>query len=272
MGGYSGFIMLNWVFCLAFVSCVVSTPTIKSLEEIRIVGGEDVDIMEAPYQVSLVRRGRHTCGGAIVANDIVVTAAHCISGSVPEEYEVRVGSSYSSEGGELYPVGDLLWHPSFDFYKMDSDIAILWLSKPMVFSDKVAPIDMFSGEEEVADGAPTIVTGWGHIREGGGFPTMLQKVIVPKVNEELCNEAYKPTYSITSRMLCAGAPEGGKDACQGDSGGPLVYNNKLAGIVSWGLGCARPDYPGVYAKVSALRQWLDDNIASIRLRHLLRRA
>ncbi|CAB3225851.1 unnamed protein product [Arctia plantaginis] len=262
--------MLSLVFCLALISCVVTAPTIKSLEEIRIVGGEDIEIKDAPYQVSLLSRGTHACGGAIVARDIIVTAAHCVKGARPSQYQVRVGSSYSGKGGKLYPVGDLIWHPAFDFYKMDSDIALLWLSEPLKFSEEVAPIAMADEGEEITDGEETVVTGWGHITESGGLRSMLQMVAVPKVNEKLCIDAYKPAYKITNKMLCAGVPEGGKDACQGDSGGPLVHNNKLAGVVSWGLGCARPDYPGVYAKVSALRRWVDSNISFLRIRHLLR--
>ncbi|KAJ8708427.1 hypothetical protein PYW07_010552 [Mythimna separata] len=248
---------------------IVSVPTIKSLEDLKIVGGEDIDITEAPYQVSLVRGGRHSCGGAIVAKDIVVTAAHCISGSYPEMYKVRVGSSYSQKGGDLYPVGDLLWHPDFNYSKMDSDIAILWLSRPLTFSTTVAPVEMMARNEEINDGDLTVVTGWGNLFETGGTPSKLQSVAVPKVNERVCSAAYQPVYSITRNMLCAGASEGGKDACQGDSGGPLVHNNKLAGIVSWGLGCARPDYPGVYAKISALRTWIDKSIYQLRWKHIV---
>nr|XP_049705930.1 vitellin-degrading protease-like [Helicoverpa armigera] len=262
--------MISLVFCFAFFSFVVSTPTIKSLEDLKIVGGEDIEITDAPYQVSLVRRGRHSCGGALVADDIVVTAAHCISGSFPEMYEIRVGSSFSQKGGDLYPVGDFRWHPDFSYSKMDSDIAVLWLKKKVVFSDRVAPIEMADKDEEILDGDVTVVTGWGNLFETGGMPHILQRVAVPKVNEQQCNAAYQPVYTITNNMLCAGTSEGGKDACQGDSGGPLVHNNKLAGIVSWGLGCARPDYPGVYAKVSALRTWLDNNIAMLRWKHVQR--
>ncbi|KAL0860394.1 hypothetical protein ABMA27_009788 [Loxostege sticticalis] len=256
---------MNMSVCIG----LVASPTSR-INEIRIVGGEDIDITEAPYQVSLLFRGRHSCGGTLVANDIVITAAHCISGSDPSNYQVRAGSSFSERDGIVYPVGEILAHPDFSFSRMDNDIAVVWLSKPVTFSDRIAAIDMTSAEEEVQDGEITQVTGWGNIREGGGFPTILQRVEVPIVNSQACGKAYEPLYTITSRMLCAGVPEGGKDACQGDSGGPLVHNGKLAGVVSWGLGCARPDYPGVYAKVSALRRWVDEHILYLRLKNVMR--
>ncbi|KAH9634405.1 hypothetical protein HF086_000231 [Spodoptera exigua] len=138
----------------------------------------------------------------------------------PEEYQIRAGSSYSEKEGQLYPVGDIVWHPSFDYGKMDSDIAILWLSKPLVFSDKIRPVNLMGIGEEINDGADTIVTGWGNL--------------------------------------------------YGDSGGPLVHKNKLAGVVSWGLGCARPEYPGVYSKISALRSWIDENVYQLRWKHMWR--
>ncbi|KAJ0171767.1 hypothetical protein K1T71_012530 [Dendrolimus kikuchii] len=260
---------LLWFTLFGFA---VSSPTLKDDqdEHLKIVGGENIEITEAPYQVSIQYRGRHTCGGAIVDTNIIVTAAHCIFGTQAFNYQVRAGSSFSQRDGLMSLVSDMIWHPGFNYATMDNDVAILWLATPLTFNGVVAPIEMFQAGEEVTDGDITVVTGWGHISEGGGYPTMLQRVLVPKVNEAVCDFAYQPMYRITPRMLCAGTPAGGKDACQGDSGGPLIYNGKLAGIVSWGLGCARPDYPGVYAKVSSLRGWLDLNIAMMKQRHVLR--
>ncbi|XP_039765594.1 vitellin-degrading protease-like [Pararge aegeria] len=243
----------------------------KPLEEdTRIVGGEDVDITEVPYQVSLLSRGRHSCGGAIIDNDIILTAAHCVIGSSARNLQIRAGSSSSQTGGQLYQVGDFVFNPEFTYSKMDSDVAILWLATQLEFSDSVAPIPLFDAGEEINDGDLTVVSGWGNTRENGGTPRTLQVALIPKVSAEVCSDAYAPRYTITPTMICAGMPEGGKDACQGDSGGPLVNSGKLAGIVSWGLGCARPNYPGVYAKVSALREWIDNQTMHLRLKHILR--
>ncbi|XP_013141228.1 PREDICTED: vitellin-degrading protease-like isoform X1 [Papilio polytes] len=249
---------------------VASVPTIKTKEDVRIVGGEDIEITSAPYQISLVKYGRHSCGGSIIAVDTIITAAHCVINSAPQEYSVRVGSSSYEKGGKLYPVSDLLWHPNFTYNKMDSDVAIISLSRPLIFNDGIAPIDLINKDEEIEDGDMTMVSGWGNLREGGGYPTKLQMVLVPKVNSNECSKAYSPMYNITSTMLCAGVPEGGKDACQGDSGGPMVHNGRLVGVVSWGLGCARPNFPGVYAKVSALRGWIDESVTYLRRKHLFR--
>ncbi|KAM3962190.1 vitellin-degrading protease [Aphomia sociella] len=261
------FVLLFGVAALGFVA---SAPSLKSIENVRIVGGEDVDISEVPYQASVMYRGRHSCGGTIISKDIIVTAAHCMMAPNPNDYEVRVGSSLSSEGGDIYPVGDFVSHPGFSYSKMDNDIALIWLSRPIEFNENATSIDMFENGEEIEDGELTVVTGWGNIEEGGGHPKTLQKVLVPKINSQKCYRAYAPQYTVTARMICAGYPEGGKDACQGDSGGPMVHDGKLVGVVSWGLGCARPQYPGVYAKVSALRIWLDDHIAYLKMKNVLR--
>lgn len=78
-------------------------------------------------------------------------------------WQVRVGSSFNEQGGELYPVGALVWHPDFEYSKMDSDIAILWLSRPLTFSDRVAPLELMAKNEEIPDGDLTVVTGWGNL-------------------------------------------------------------------------------------------------------------
>lgn len=98
------------------------------------------------------------------------------------------------------------------------------------------------------------ISGWGTTTEGGVIPNNLLGVNVQLIDHSKCKKSY--LYTVTSRMVCAGVENGGKDACQGDSGGPLVHNNELLGIVSWGTGCARPKYPGVYASVPLLYPWI----------------
>lgn len=96
------------------------------------------------------------------------------------------------------------------------------------------------------------------LQEGGMTSPKLMRVSVPIVSRTKCEEAYKGLSTITSRMICAGYTEGGKDSCQGDSGGPLTANGTLYGIVSWGYGCAKPEYPGVYTNVANLRSWIKE--------------
>merc|ERR1711953_1035624 len=118
-------------------------------------------------------------------------------------------------------------------------------------------------------GTMCTVTGWGTLSEGGfSLPNILHKVTVPVVSDADCNESYSSSgYGIADSMICAGLPEGGKDSCQGDSGGPFTCGEspetrELLGIVSWGIGCARAGYPGVYTEVSHFVEWITETMAT----------
>jgi hypothetical protein len=128
------------------------------------------------------------------------------------------------------------------------------VSPPFTYGPGVQPIPLAPTEPPA--GTLCVVSGWGTLTPGGSLPTQLQAVEVPIVSWAACNSAYAQYGGITVNMICAGVPEGGKDACQGDSGCPLVCAGQLVGIVSWGLSCALPDYPGVYSNVAPLKSWV----------------
>lgn len=103
------------------------------------------------------------------------------------------------------------------------------------------------------------MSGWGTLSSGSSsLPTILQAVTVNIVSSSDCHKAYESYGGITDNMICAAVSGGGKDACQGDSGGPLVADESLVGLVSWGVGCAEANYPGVYSNVAALRDFVVD--------------
>ncbi|GJQ84296.1 hypothetical protein Trydic_g5235 [Trypoxylus dichotomus] len=221
----------------------------------RIIGGSSVDIADYPYQISLELYGSHICGGSIISSRFVVTAAHCTYGSSASNLRVRAGSSIRQAGGSVVTVAAINEHPGFDYWNLDYDVSVLELASDLSFGDVIAPIDLPSDAEQLEPGTDAVVSGWGTTSEGGFSPFELQAVVVPLVSNSDCQNAYD-SYEVTDQMLCAGVDEGGKDACQGDSGGPLAVGGVLVGIVSWGIGCARPDYPGVYSNVSALRTFV----------------
>ena len=131
------------------------------------------------------------------------------------------------------------------------------VSVPFVYGAGVQPIDLATSEPSA--GETSIISGWGTLSTGGSLPSRLQVVNVPIVSRSSCNSAYASYGGITTAMICAAVDGGGKDACQGDSGGPLVVGGKLAGVVSWGVGCAQARYPGVYANVAVLKSFVDNN-------------
>nr|ABZ04010.1 serine protease 2 [Costelytra zealandica] len=249
--------MLKFIVLSLFVAYAVGAPQKRAaLPRLdgRIVGGESIDITDAAYQISLLYFGSHYCGGSIIAEQWVVTAAHCTDGVGASSFGVRSGSSIRNAGGTVSGLSGLYQHPNYDADSADSDISVLQLSAPLTLSDSAAIIALPTLNQAIPVGADSFVTGWGRLSEGGIAPTQLQGVTVPTVSLAACRAAYGA--AVTDRMMCAGLPEGGRDACQGDSGGPLVIDSVLIGLTSWGYGCARPGFPGVYANVPALRDYI----------------
>ncbi|ROT72247.1 putative transmembrane protease serine 9-like [Penaeus vannamei] len=150
-------------------------------------------------------------------------------------------------------IAEIKVHPGYDSNTLDNDIALLKLADPIEFPDdnRIAPVCLPTAGEMYADVDATI-TGWGAQQQGGSTSAVLFEVTVPTMTNAVCDTKY--SGQITANMICAGIPEGGKDSCQGDSGGPMIVEEngkwKLVGVVSWGYGCAQPNKPGVYARVT----------------------
>ncbi|KAL5284403.1 alphaTry.2 family protein [Megaselia abdita] len=246
------------LFCVSSIVACAFSAVHTHFDE-RIVGGQETTIEKYPYQVSFFKpNGSHFCGGSLINYKTVVTAAHCIQTiRDPSEIRVRLGSTNRFSGGIISEVFSIKEHEDYDFWTHQYDIAVITLSESVEYSESVQAIDFASVDPEI--GSSAVVTGWGTLSEEGiqELPENLREVFVDIVSREYCQEAYKK-YDIDSSMICAASV--GKDACQGDSGGPLVANGKLLGVVSWGIGCARPEYPGIYANVPELRQWIERNI------------
>ncbi|KAF7395127.1 hypothetical protein HZH66_008301 [Vespula vulgaris] len=227
-----------------------------------IIGGADVDIEEVPYQVSLQAYGFGFCGGSIINKNWVLTAAHCAiypAGTIT----VRAGTTTKSSGGSKHKVAEIIKHEKFstNIYGVpQNDVALIRLADPFELDEKRQPISLFEAKEESVPGVKATITGWGVTYQGGTTSDKLQIVNIPVVSKAECNDAYTSFGGVPAGQICAAYPQGGKDACQGDSGGPLAIDGRLAGIVSWGNGCAKKGYPGVYTEIAAYRDWIDSKL------------
>jgi len=216
-----------------------------------IVGGEEVDPAcpdcKYPFMVSIQWNGGwsgHFCGGSLVREDWVVTAAHCMEGETPNSIKVKIGmhNLNGTTGSETRYVDQIIVHPDYNTWTLENDYALIHLSSPSSFET----IQLVTDESHHEEPVMSTVMGWGATSSGGSSSNVLLEVDVPI--DDSCGWIDEAANS--NNMICAGDGNGGEDSCQGDSGGPLIMTNsdgeyELIGIVSWGYGCADANYPGV---------------------------
>ncbi|XP_050518673.1 trypsin-1-like [Diabrotica virgifera virgifera] len=224
----------------------------------RIVGGNDTTIEQHPWIVSIQFLRVHFCGGALVDEETVITAAHCFN-DVSGRITILAGTADLTQEGTSIKVKSILIHENYnpDVGSLDHDIAILKLSEKITFSDKIQPINLPEEDIDVPKDTKVSTAGWGVTEEGGTTSSdILLEINIKIVDRQTCKKLLEEQSEVTERMICAGDLKGGVDTCQNDSGGPLELNTTLIGIVSWGYGCGEAGYPGVYTHVARFRSWI----------------
>ncbi|XP_030753933.1 trypsin-1-like [Sitophilus oryzae] len=271
---------INGIFALnnfADVPCGQRTNDRKA----KVVGGEAAAKAEFPWIVSITRRGNHFCGGTLINKKYVMTAGHCLctgSGNdhlAPASLKVTLSQhdlTKESSDAQVVNVKSIIVHPGYSCKKVKDDIAILELNEQVIWSQSIIPACLPAGSEQKAystfDNNLATVAGWGWINEErgkGGRAEILQKAKVNVIEIEKCRTWYKSQgkkTKIQEGQICAGYEQGGIDACWADSGGPLMIDANdqmmVVGVVSTGIGCARPYLPGIYTRVSEYIPWIRD--------------
>ncbi|XP_017781229.1 PREDICTED: trypsin-1-like [Nicrophorus vespilloides] len=255
-----------------------------SRKQPKIVGGGDALPGEFPWLVSITRRGGHFCGGSLITNRHVLTAAHCICSGVgndilkPASIKVSLGQYDLRKESDAYEmtVSTITAHPEYKCNKVKSDIAILKLDQPISWTSKVLPACLPLGSDDLAyrkyENILATVAGWGWTNENsskGGRANILQKAKVNVLENERCRQWYKSQgkkTKIQETQMCAGHEQGGVDSCWADSGGPLMVDQSsqtmVIGVVSTGIGCARPYLPGIYTRVSDFIPWIQSQLGN----------
>ena len=275
-------------FVIAFVSSAItlysqassgapvsdSGEQTKRIASQRIINGVQAKQNDYPFITGLIASSTKEggdispfCGASFIGGHYVLTASHCVDGSIASDIDVVVGEHDLNDRstGVRYKVAQIYMHEDYDSVATNNDIAILELETAIT---NVIPIKPLTEELEslLKTGDLLTVMGWGNMSlSGQSFPTVLQTVDVPLYDRDKCNAAYGG--GLTEQMICAGFEAGGKDSCQGDSGGPLVVNKNgewyQVGVVSFGEACASADFPGVYSRVSQFIDWIKQKKAGV---------
>ncbi|XP_035015610.1 chymotrypsin-C [Hippoglossus stenolepis] len=239
----------------------------------RVVGGEDVRPHSWPWQISLQynRQGewRHTCGGTLISNQWVLTAAHCISSS--KEYRVAMGKQnlIETEAGAVFMgTANIIVHEKWNPFFIRNDIALIKLETPVIFSNSIMAACLPAAGVILPHNDSCYVTGWGRISTGGPIADILQQALLPVVDHATCTKPDWWGAQVKDTMVCAGG-DGVVSGCNGDSGGPLNCRSAdgswgVHGIVSFGSGlsCNFPKKPTVFTQVSSYSDWISSKMVA----------
>ncbi|PAV88418.1 hypothetical protein WR25_05999 isoform A [Diploscapter pachys] len=251
--------------CGVASSSTKNAPNLDDFEfgndENRLIGGLSSHMW--PWMVQLTYNGRHKCGGVLIDREIVLTAAHCFKNLNPDNFKVLAGG-YWIHTGRPHKIVQVKMHALYNiFWAQSYDIALVKIQPPIEISNRTSTICLPKFN------VPDRQICWGALGEEGSVSPNLREIHVPIMPIFECNndQHYAGRIHLLS-MICAGYSQGKVDSCHGDSGGPLMCGIdgrwEVHGIVSWGVGCGRRGFPGVYASVNAAKPWIELEMIGMR--------
>ncbi|XP_076977518.1 complement factor D [Tamandua tetradactyla] len=229
----------------------------------RILRGSESKAHARPYMASVQVNGSHVCGGFLVAEKWVLSAAHCLEDAAGQEVQVLLGAHSLSQpepSKRLYNVSRAVPHPDSRRDTIDHDLLLLQLSEKAALGPAVRLLPWQREDRDVAGDTLCDVAGWGVISHTGRRPDRLYHVLVPVLDRDTCNKRTFHDGIITPRMMCARSDR--HDSCKGDSGGPLVCGGVAEGVVTSGSRvCGNRKKPGIYTRVASYADWIDGVMA-----------
>lgn len=233
-------------FCLSFSATVAN----------KIVGGINSEEGSAPYQVSIQYMKQHLCGGAIIHDQFIVTAGHCLTSLKPRDVQVSVGTNNLKNGSIYYQPDKFIVHSRYFKPKYHNDIGIVRLEKKVELNDRVQLIGF--SKMEVPENSTLTLTGFGKLGANKTSSNRLQKINLNVLANDKCNKSYSEytteSIAIGSGHVCTLNKEL-EGACMGDSGSPLTLNNQLVALVNAGIPCAT-GFPDFHARISYFHDWI----------------
>lgn len=233
----------------------------------RINDGKRASIKDFPYQVALEFQGIQLCGGAIVAENWIVTSCTCaLLTNSSRDLRIRAGTDKRGKGGSLRRVDRIVRHEKFGYTPTSlpvNDIALLYSNEPFKLGETRQPVELFRSGEKSATGDMATISGFGMIKNGTDLPKYLQFGEIPIMDLDVCKKRYETSFDdIPNGTICTDYHDGaGKTLpCWGDQGDPLVIQGRLAGIMSKFFSCKNNEFPPLYTEIAHFRPWIDQHL------------